>query len=320
MKNAVLVILKKSEGYISGQELGDELGVSRAAIWKAIKNLQKEGYIIEAVTNKGYKLFESGDLLNAADVQAELTTTIIGKEIKVVECVDSTNNYLRTLAFDGCEEGTVVIAHTQTGGKGRRGKNWVSPKGEGLWMSVLIKPKIGPNEASRITLVTGLSVCQGLRSLGYDASIKWPNDIIIKNKKVCGILAEMNAQIGYVDFVVIGIGVNVNTERMPEEIKDVAISLRMVDGTNIKRSTVAAHILNCFEDNYNKYLKEGFQSLIGVYEENCINLNREVQIIGKDNFNGQAVGISSDGELIVMKENGERVTVYSGDVSIRGVM
>ena len=320
MKNKLLELLKKSDGYISGEDIGTQLGVSRTAVWKYIKALRNEGYNIEAVTNKGYRLMPSNDVLSSMEVKIGLHTKTIGKEVLFFDTVDSTNNKLRLLALEGAEEGTVVIADEQSGGKGRRGHVWSSPKGTGLWMSVLLKPDITPQEASRITLVAGLSVCQGINALlGINSGIKWPNDIIIDGKKVCGILTEMNAQIDNVEFVVVGIGVNVNTEIFPEELKDVAASLRQVTGAKVKRSEVAAAIIEHLEENYNKYTQEGFLAVKAEYENSCITLKREVKVIAKDSFNGIAIAINNDGELIVEKENGEQVTVFSGEVSVRGV-
>lgn len=320
MKNELLSLLKADKGYISGEDIGNILGVSRAAVWKGIKGLRDEGYEIEAVTNKGYRLKESGDLLNAADVQSELTTDFIGRNLIVYDTVDSTNNVVRVMAFEKAEEGSVVIAHEQTLARGRRGKGWVSLKGEGLWMSVLLKPTIGPNDAPKITLVAGLSVCQALRELGFNADIKWPNDIIISGKKVCGILTEMSAQMDYVEFVVVGIGINVNNEKFQGELENVAISLKMVSGQEIKRSVVGAHVLNRLEKNYSIYLNNGFLGLKDEYEKNCITLMKDVEVLGKESFKGRAVALTDEGELIVRKETGEETVVFSGDVSVRGVM
>lgn len=320
MKNKLLELLKKSDVYLSGEDIGTQLGVSRTAVWKYIKALRNEGYSIEAVTNKGYRLMPNDDVLSSMEVKMGLSTKIIGKEVLYFDTVDSTNNKLRLVALEGAEEGAVVIADEQLGGKGRRGHVWSSPKGTGLWMSVLLKPDITPQEAPRITLVAGLSVCQGINALlGINSGIKWPNDIIIDGKKVCGILTEMNAQIDNVEFVVVGIGVNVNTEVFPEELKDVAVSLSQMTGGKVKRSEVAAAIIERFEENYNKYTKEGFLAVKAEYEKSCITLKREVKVIAKDSFNGRAIAINNDGELIVEKENGEQVTVFSGEVSVRGV-
>ncbi|MGE4213508.1 MAG: biotin--[acetyl-CoA-carboxylase] ligase [Anaerotignaceae bacterium] len=320
MKNKLLELLKTSGGYLSGENIGTQLGVSRTAVWKYIKALRNEGYNIEAVTNKGYRLMPNDDVLSSMEVKMGLKTKIIGTQVLYFDTVDSTNNKLRLLALEGVPEGTVVIADEQVGGKGRRGHVWSSPKGTGLWMSVLLKPNITPQEASRITLVAGLSVCQGINALlGINSGIKWPNDIMIDGKKVCGILTEMNAQIDNVEFVVVGMGVNVNTETFPDELREVAVSLRQVTGTKVKRSEVAAVIIRCLEENYKKYTHEGFLAVKADYEKSCITLKREVKVIAKDGFNGKAIAINNDGELIVEKADGERVTVLSGEVSVRGV-
>lgn len=320
MKNKLLELLKSNSGYLSGESIGTQLGVSRTAIWKYIKALRAQGYNIEAVTNKGYRLVSDDDVLSSIEVQLSLNTQLIGSKILCFDTVDSTNNKLRLLAMEGAVEGTTVIADEQSGGKGRRGRAWSSPKGTGLWMSVLLKPDIAPQEASRITLVAGLSVCQGINNLlGISSGIKWPNDIIIDGKKVCGILTEMSAQIDNVEFVVVGIGINVSTADFPGELKEVAVSLMQATGKKIKRSQVASAILTAFEENYGKYTQEGFLAVKADYEKSCITLNKEVQVIAKEGFAGRAVGINDDGELIVEKAGGERVTVFSGEVSVRGV-
>jgi len=260
------------------------------------------------------------DYLLVEEIELGLKTEYFGRKIVPLKSVDSTNNYLRSLAVSDAPYGTVVIAKEQTQGKGRRGKNWLSAENEGLWMSVLLMPKVEPKDASKITLITGLSVCQALKELGFDASIKWPNDIIIDNKKVCGILTEMNAKVEKVEFVIVGIGVNVNNESFPAELKDIAISLKMVNKTEEKRSTVAYKILNNFEKNYLMFEEKGFLGLKQNYEENCITLNKEVEVISKNSFYGQAMGIDEDGELIVKKFDGTIETVFSNEVSVRGVL
>ncbi|HCT65655.1 MAG TPA: biotin--[acetyl-CoA-carboxylase] ligase [Lachnospiraceae bacterium] len=320
MKNKLLELLKTTNGYLSGENIGELLGVSRTAVWKYIKILREEGYNIQAVTNKGYCLMPTDDVLSSIEVKLGLNTKTIGTQVIYFDTVDSTNNKLRLLALEGAAEGTVVIADEQLGGKGRRGHVWSSPKGTGLWMSVLLKPNIAPQEASRITLVAGLSVCQAINDvLGINSGIKWPNDIIIDGKKVCGILTEMNAQINNVEFVVVGIGVNVNTDIFPEELKDIAVSLSQIAGVKVKRSKIARAIIERLEQNYNKYTQKGFLSVKEEYENRCITINKNVKVISKDGFNGRAIAINDDGELIVEKADGERVTVFSGEVSIRGV-
>ena len=260
------------------------------------------------------------DYLLVEEIELWLKTEHFGRKIVPLERVDSTNNYLRHLANSGAPHGSAVIAKEQTQGKGRRGKKWLSAENEGLWMSVLLMPKVEPKDASKITLIAGLSVCQALKELSFDASIKWPNDIIIDNKKVCGILTEMNAKAEKVEFVIVGIGVNVNNESFSEELKDIAISLKMANKIGEKRSTVAYKILNNFEKNYLIFEEKGFLGLKQKYEENCITLNKEVEVISKNSFYGQAIGIDEDGELVVKKPDGTIETVFSNEVSVRGVL
>ena len=320
MKNRILEILQKTDEYMSGEKIGKTLGISRTAIWKGIKKLKDEGYVIEAVKNKGYKILKSGDILNETEISLGLKTKYIGRKMIVLDSVDSTNNYLRTLAFNNVPNGTTVITLKQEQGKGRRGKSWISARNEGLWMSILLKPEVEPKDASKITLITGLSVCQTLKELGFNASIKWPNDVIINNKKVCGILTEMNTQIERVDFVIVGVGININNESFPEELMDIAISLKMADGVGEKRSIVAYKVLNNFEKNYLLFEEKGFSSLKAKYEENCITLNKDVEVLSKNNFSGQAVRIDENGELVVKKMDGTEETVFSNEVSVRGVL
>ena len=223
----ILEELKKTESYISGEELGEKLGVSRAAIWKGIQKLKEQGYEIEAVSNKGYHIVRNQDLYNGIEIEEVCNTTKIAKEVYFYEQTDSTNNCIRKLAKEGKKEGVVAVAEIQTAGKGRRGKGWQSPKGTGIWMSMLLTPNITPPEAPVLTLLAGLAVCRAVRQqTGLTAMIKWPNDILISNKKICGILTELYAEMDSVHFVITGIGINVNTEVFPEELQKTATSLK----------------------------------------------------------------------------------------------
>ena len=196
MYKKILEELKKADNYISGEELGEKLSVSRAAIWKGIQKLKEQGYVIEAVSNKGYYLLPEQDLYNEMEIKEELNTKKIGKEIYFYEQTDSTNQCIRRLAKEGKPEGVIAIAEIQTAGKGRRGKSWQSPKGTGIWFSFLLKPNITPPEAPLLTLLAGLAVCRAIRQqTALEAKIKWPNDILIAGKKVCGILTELDAEI-----------------------------------------------------------------------------------------------------------------------------
>lgn len=319
MREKLLELLKKREEFTSGEELGEKLGVSRAAIWKAIERLKEMGYYIEAITNKGYKLIQTHDLVNAAEIKEGLNTIAFGKNVIYYEETDSTNTALRKLVTDSMEEGTVVIAEYQNAGKGRLGRMWTSPKGAGVWMSILLRPDMPPNEASKLTLIAGLSVCKAIRSLtGLNADIKWPNDVLINGKKICGILTEMNAEMDHINFIILGIGVNVNMSEFSEELSEVATSLKIEGGKLYLRKAIVQIILQEFEKSYNNYvLGNDFEEFANEYRKYCVTLNKEVKVLSKKPFSGKAVNINSDGELIVEKENGERTIVFSGEVSIR---
>ena len=321
MYQKILKILKQTEGYVSGEQLGEMLGVSRAAIWKRIQKLKEEGYKIEAVSNKGYHLIPSEEIYNGMELQEALHTKIFGKEIYFFEEIDSTNTYLKQLAREGKKEGTLVVAELQTAGKGRRGRSWQTPKGEGIWMSLLLCPHIAPSEAPLLTLLAGLAVCKAIRKqTKLPADIKWPNDILIHGKKVCGILTELDAEIDNVNFVVTGIGINVNTVCFPEELKQSATSLNLEKGETICRKKLLCAVLEEFEKIYVQYEKESsFLPFLCAYKKYCINIGKQVQVFSKSPFQGLCVDVTPQGELVVEKENGQRVTVFSGEVSIRNL-
>ena len=217
MKNEILKCLKQTDGYVSGQELCERLGVSRTAVWKVIRQLEAEGYEIEAVRNRGYRLHDSADILNEAEIRAVLTSQWLGQNVKFLEEIDSTNNEAKRNAENGAKDGTLYITESQTGGRGRRGRQWVSPSGSGIWMTLLLRPQINPANASMLTIVAAMAVTMAIRravaETGADVEchIKWPNDVVINKKKVCGILTEMSAELDCIHYVVIGIGINVNT-------------------------------------------------------------------------------------------------------------
>ncbi len=322
MYKKILEELKKADNYISGEELGEKLSVSRAAIWKGIQKLKEQGYVIEAVSNKGYYLLPEQDLYNEMEIKEELNTKKIGKEIYFYEQTDSTNQCIRRLAKEGKPEGVIAIAEIQTAGKGRRGKSWQSPKGTGIWFSFLLKPNITPPEAPLLTLLAGLAVCRAIRQqTALEAKIKWPNDILIAGKKVCGILTELDAEMDSVHFVITGIGINVNTEIFPEELQKGATSLKIEKGEAISRKLILKAVIEEFEKIYLQYEKEcSFLPFREEYKKYCINIGKELQILGKQNFTGMGLDITEQGELLVKKETGEIVVVLSGEVSIRNLL
>ncbi|MCI8628405.1 MAG: biotin--[acetyl-CoA-carboxylase] ligase [Firmicutes bacterium] len=317
----ILEELKKTESYISGEELGEKLGVSRAAIWKGIQKLKEQGYEIEAVSNKGYHIVRNQDLYNGIEIEEVCNTTKIAKEVYFYEQTDSTNNCIRKLAKEGKKEGVVAVAEIQTAGKGRRGKGWQSPKGTGIWMSMLLTPNITPPEAPVLTLLAGLAVCRAVRQqTGLTAMIKWPNDILISNKKICGILTELYAEMDSVHFVITGIGINVNTEVFPEELQKTATSLKIEKGETISRKNMIKAVIEEFEKIYLQYEKEcSFLPFREEYKKYCINVGKELQVLSKQPFIAKGIDITEQGELLVQKQTGEKVVVFSGEVSIRNI-
>ncbi len=320
MQEKILGILKKSTDYVSGEFLGETLGVTRTSIWKGIKKLREQGYDIRAVSNRGYYLSQTHDLYNAQEIQDGLNTEILGKKVYFYEETDSTNACIRRLAAEGAKEGTLAVAEIQNAGRGRRGKNWTSEKGVGIWMSLLLRPDISPNQTPLITLLTGLGVCKAIqRATNLPARIKWPNDILMDGKKICGILTEMDGEMTRVNYVVVGIGINVNNEEFPHELKGVATSLRIENhGEAISRKKLLQEILQELEGYYKKYVKEtDFAHFYEEYKDACVTIGQQVYVLGKEPFEGKAIDIDSQGELMVQKEDGTIVKVFSGEVSIR---
>ena len=318
MKDKLLKLLRAADGYVSGEEIGEALGVSRSAVWKGIRSLRDDGYKISAVTNKGYMLEDTQDVYSREEILSRISTHEIGREIKFYDSLDSTNNKAKAIGFEGGSHGTVVIAETQTAGKGRRGRKWSSPEGSGVWMSILLCPDIAPVYVPSITLAAGISVCGAInKTTEAGAKIKWPNDVIINGRKVCGILTEMSSEIDYVNFVVVGIGVNVMEAEFDESLSGIITNINREAVKKCGRSVIAAAIIEEFEKNYNVFCKGGFKSLKSKYESMCDTLNKRVAVSGSENFEGRAVGITDEGYLIVEKAGGGRVELTAGDVSIR---
>ncbi len=322
MKKEILEYLKSNNGYVSGQQLSSVFGVSRNAIWKHITDLKKQGYEIQSVTNKGYKIISTPDILNEFEIKNGLQTKNIGNEIVCLNEIDSTNEYIKKLARDGATSGLVCTAVYQTKGKGRLGRTWISSQKDNISFSVLLRPNISPMKVSSITLVTSLAILKSIKqTTGLDAKIKWPNDILINNKKVCGILTEMSAQIDMVDFIVLGIGLNVNNEFFDDEIKGKATSLFAQSGKKINKVSFLQNMLFEIEKYTDEFIKSAsLNSFLEEYKKNCITLGREVLV---NNLNGNISGIAFDinesGSLIIKLKNNENVEITSGEVTVQGI-
>ena len=322
MKKEILRLLRSADSYISGQELCNRFGVSRTAVWKAINQLKEAGYEIEAQQNKGYKLMAAPDLMTEAEIKSLMHTEWVAKEVLYFDTIDSTNTKAQELAEKGYPSGTLVVADKQESGKGRRGRSWVSPSGTGIFMTLMIKPDINPNNASMLTLVAALAVAKAITSVtGEEAMIKWPNDIVVNGKKVCGILTEMNAQFDYINHIVVGIGINVHNESFPEEISQMASSLMIeAGGKRFHRAQIIAETMSYFEQYYDTFLKtQDLSALVREYDELLVNRNKSVRVLDpKEPFDGKAMGITSKGELIVDTWESRKL-VSSGEVSVRGI-
>lgn len=321
MQEKILQILRDAEDYLSGEQISKQLGVSRSAIWKSVNALRHEGYLIDSSTNKGYKLENVPDILTAPEIQHGLTTHTMGKQVIFLKEVDSTNEEAKRQGTEGAPEGTVCLAEHQTGGKGRLGRQWVSLPGEGIWMSILLRPGITPYEVSQITLLAGLSVCRAIRSVtGCDALIKWPNDIVIHGKKLVGILTELAAEADRINYAVTGIGINVNQEQFPTEIAHKATSLFLETRRRWTRATLVQEILRNFEDSYDAFLTEASFDFITPYKELCVSLDRKVSVQrGELTIQGKAVDISRSGELVIQTPEGQLYPINSGEVTVQGI-
>ncbi len=321
MKDEVLSFLKEEKEYCSGEEISQRLGVTRAAVWKAIKKLQEQGYEIASSTKKGYKLIHVPNIITSSEIKEKLNTQFLGQKIEYRKEVDSTNNLAKELARKGASEGTLIVADKQTSGKGRLGRSWESPAGTGIWMSLILRPDILPQYASQLTLVAGLGVCEAIKkSTGLEAKIKWPNDVVVNGKKVCGILTEMSAEIERINYVVVGIGINANMESFPEELP-YASSLKIESQEECVRRDIIKDFLEIFERDYKNYkIDMNLESMRSRYEENCITLHKKVKLIKQDEeCIAEAIGITNLGTLMVRYENGMQEEVISGEVSVRGL-
>ena len=321
MKDKVLEILKENKEYISGEKISNILVVSRTAVWKNINSLKEDGYEIDSVSRKGYKLISSPDLLSYQEIEPYLNTKFIGRNIQYFDTIDSTNKKVKTIA-ETSSDGTVVISEEQTLGRGRLGRNWSSPKGKSLLISVLIKPNIDPSKVSNITLVGAVALVKALEYFDIEGLIKWPNDIIINGKKIAGILTELSAEINQVNYVVMGIGVNLytNEEEFPEDIRHKAGSILSETGKTINRKKFTGKFLNCFEKYSQEYfLGNNFDEVIKISKERSILMGKEVKIVGRDySYEAKVLDITEKGHLLIEKKDGSKEEIYSGEVSVRG--
>ncbi len=279
-RNRLIRILQDHKtSYISGQNLSEQLGISRAAVWKHMKALEADGYEIDAVPRKGYQVRRSPDKLSKNTLNWQLDTEWIGRKIIFEEELDSTQILAKSLADQGAVHGTVVIADQQTSGKGTKGRSWHSPAGTGIWMSLIIRPEFGPREAAQLTLAAAVAITRVFRQNDIDAAIKWPNDIYLGGKKLAGILTEMQAEQDYIQHIVLGIGININqtVSEIDPDIRKKATSLRIETDKEWKRQELIHLIWKEFEDVYSLYINKGFQDIRAEWMQYALRLGHRVK-------------------------------------------
>ena len=323
MKKTVLQVLLEHQGeYVSGEEISDLLQVSRTAVWKHIQSLKEAGYKINSSSGKGYCLLERPDLLTPLEIKTGLKTEFLGHNSLCYTTLDSTNETAKKEALADAPEGTVVVAEQQQQGKGRLERNWFSPPELGLWFSVILRPQIELVQASQLTFVSAVAVCQALRTVtGLSVMIKWPNDLLYRGKKLCGILTELGAEIEEINYLVVGIGLNVNQQAkdFPPEIRKTATSLALASGRSWQRVELLRAILEEYEKQYQIYLQKGFAQTLLLWRELNVTLGQEVTVSTREeSFVGIAEDINEAGCLLIRKASGELETLIAGDVSLRG--
>lgn len=323
MRKTIVEILKSAgDNFISGESIAGELGITRTAVWKHIQKLRENGYYILSRERRGYKLKDAPDLLFPSEIQVGLETEIIGKDMYYYPSVNSTNRIAKSLAYHGAPDGAIVVAEGQEEAKGRLGRKFFSPRGKGIWFSVVLRPKFLLRDAPKCTLMAAVAVAEAMNRFNLRAEIKWPNDIMYDGRKLVGILTEMTCELSKITYIVVGIGINVNMSRedFPKELQDVATSLLEMNGGMISRVEFFRAVLEEFDKLYREVNESGFDKVIELWKKYNITLGKNVHVIsaGGDGeiFTGKAVDLNEGGSLIVETEQGLR-TVYAGDVSIR---
>ena len=321
MREKILDILLDNIGvYVSGEEISRMLNKSRTAVWKSIKSLRNEGYLIEAYPRKGYRAVKNPDLLVPREIKRYLNTQRFGKVIDYHDIIDSTNRKAKEFGLQGYPEGTIVVAEEQNRGRGRLDHQWASPRG-GIWFSLVLRPYLTPERAPLLTLLAAVSMIKGIEEVArVPVGIKWPNDIFLKGKKLAGILTEINAEMELINFVVVGIGINVNVHKdcFAGDIAEIAASVVEEKGEEVPRPEILGAILNHMEVLFDKAQKEGFSSVIEEWKNYDTTLGEKVEIHTTTGIiSGRALDISEDGSLIMEKKKGENIKVRSGDLYLQ---
>ena len=315
----ILKYLREKE-YVSGEVLAKKLGISRVAVWKQIQKLKDMGYKIISDQNLGYCLISRPDLLLPQEIQRGLSTKYVGKEIFYFPELKSTNIIAKEKTLhraEGINEGTLIIAERQSAGKGRLGRKWFSPAG-GIWLSIILYPQLSPSYISRITLMTAVAVVKAIKiCTQIESQIKWPNDILINEKKVCGILTEMSAELDIINWVVVGIGINANIDHQdfPEDIQKNTISLKEILGKKVLRVKLVQTFLQEFEKYYESLKRREFSSILKEWKLYSHTLGKKIRVdMGERIITGEAMDINEEGALILKKGDGELIKIISGTI------
>jgi BirA family biotin operon repressor/biotin-[acetyl-CoA-carboxylase] ligase len=314
---AVLEVLREARDAISGEYLAAQLGLSRAAVWKRVHRLKAQGYVIEGSPRRGYLLLAVPDKLLPEEVLQGLQTRRFTGPVHHHETLNSTNDLAKELAVRGAPEGTVVVAEAQTGGRGRLGREWDSPPGVGLYVSLVLRPMLPPLELPQITLTTAVAVVRAVRRVaGVAPGIKWPNDLLLNGKKLGGILTEMETESDRIRHVVVGLGLNVNNPGFPPELAATATSLTLALGGSFSRVQLLQAWLEEFEELYDRFLNQGFPEILEEWKRFTVTLGRPATVRqGPREISGQALDVAADGALLLRTASGEIVRVTSGEIT-----
>ncbi len=320
MRNQLLALLEENEAYVSGEAASKLLGVSRTAIWKQIRKLEEEGYTIEASRKLGYRLAGRPDRLTASGLLSKLRTDTLGRSLHLHDAVESTQNIAMRLAEEGAPEGALVIAEQQLNGRGRMGRSWISPRGKGIWMSLVLRPNIPMPYAPQLTLLTAVALCRALRRLTMlEIGIKWPNDLMVNGRKISGILLESSAEEDRLKHVIAGVGISVNLEETDydPEVLSKAISLKLAAGRAFDRSEIIAEFLLELEQLYALYRSEGFAPIRSLWEALSISLGtRMVLTTPQAVIEGVPIGLSDSGAIVVRMDDGSEIPVFSAEMGL----
>jgi len=315
-KTIIQMLIDSDSEYVSGQNISDKLGITRAAVWKRISKLKELGFEIESVTKKGYKLLSYPDILNKELIEIGMKSDFIGHSVEVLESVDSTNDYAKKKAKE-LVDGSVIISLEQVKGKGRRGRSFHSGKGDGIYLSIILKPGFEPAKAPFITSIAGAALVNTFNKFNIQTKVKWPNDVLINGKKVAGILTEMSADMEFIEYIVLGVGINVSGLEFPSELKNIATSHKL-EGYDVKKLSIIWQFIYEFELLYNLYLNENTSEVVNILRNNSSVIGKQINVHYMNEVESAiAVDINNQGALIIKTQEGEVKELSSGEISIR---